>query len=136
MLKNKFFTILLALMFISPVLAEFEEISPESTLTPIVHEDIEQRTVNQINEELPKLDVIPHKQPVSKKKIAKKFLLAMSGVGISSFLIFFILTIYNKIRDSIIKSTKEMTSDGKTSLVTPVNLTDAIKTFLDKTKWN
>ena len=74
------------------------------------------------------------KQPVSKKKIAKKFLAAMAGVLTSSFLIFFILTVYNKIRESILNQVK--TPEGKTSLETPDDLESAVKTFLDKTEWN
>lgn len=57
MLKNKIITILLMLTLVSPAIAEPEGIGSGS---------------------------IPYKQPVSKRKVAKKFLLAMGGVGISS----------------------------------------------------
>ncbi len=77
---------------------------------------------------------IPYKQPVSKKKMAKKFLMAMGGVAISSVLLFVFLTIYNKIRASILAPKNDQQS-GETSLVTPETLTDAVKTFLDKTKY-
>ena len=73
------------------------------------------------------------KQPISKKKIAKKFLAAMGGVAVSSFTIFFILTAYNRIREGFEKSVK--TADGDVSLETPDNISQAIRTFLDKTKW-
>ena len=75
----------------------------------------------------------PYKKPYSKKKIVKKFLLAMFGVGISSFLIFFCLSLYNKIRDKFIGQVK--TPDGQTSLQTPDDLDSAVRTFLEKTDW-
>lgn len=74
------------------------------------------------------------KQPVSKRKIVKKFLLAMGGVAASSFLIFFGLTLYNKIRESFTNQVK--TPEGEISLETPEDLETAVKTFLDKTKWD
>ena len=73
---------------------------------------------------------IPYKQPVSKRKVA------MGGVGISSILLFVTLSLYNKVRSSIIEAAKEIPPKGETSLVTPESLTDAIKTFLEKTKWD
>lgn len=74
-----------------------------------------------------------YKQPISKRKIAKKFLAAMGGVGISSFAIFFMLTAYNRIRENFSKSVK--TIDGEVSLESPEDLDDAVKVFLEKTKW-
>ena len=74
-----------------------------------------------------------YKQPLSKRKIAKKFLAAMGGVGLSSFAIFFLLTFYNRIRENYVKPIK--TLDGETSLETPNGLNNAIKTFLEKTDW-
>ncbi len=109
MLKNKIITILLMLTLVSPAIAEPEGIGSGS---------------------------IPYKQPVSKRKVAKKFLLAMGGVGISSILLFVTLSLYNKVRSSIIEAAKEIPPEGETSLVTPESLTDAIKTFLEKTKWD
>lgn len=146
MLKNNFFTILIMLTLITPVLAEPEGISNSETLTPINSpisstvnstNSIENTEYsNNINEELPVLDTIPHKQPTSKKKIAKEFILAMAGVGISSILLFLILTIYNKVRENLLQAQKEIPPQNETSLVTPDNLNDAVKTFLEKTNWN
>lgn len=73
------------------------------------------------------------KQPISKRKIAKKFLVAMGGVAISSLALFFLLNLYNKIREGCIGQTK--TLDGEISLETPCDIDSAIKTFLDKTDW-
>ena len=128
MLKNKILTIVIALMLVSPVIAE--EATGE-TLMPIAET---QENVQTTQEELPQLDTIPYKQPVSKRKMAKKFLIGMGSVAVSSILLFLILTIYNKIRESILAPKQDQQS-GETSLVTPENLTDAVKTFLDKTKY-
>lgn len=129
MLKNKILTIFIALMLVSPVIAE--EATGEA-LMPIA--ETMQENVQTVKEESPQLDTIPYKQPVSKKKMAKKFLMAMGGVAVSSILLFVFLTIYNKIRASILAQKNDQQS-GETSLVTPETLTDAVKTFLDKTKY-
>lgn len=128
MLKNKILTVFIALMLVSPVIAE--ETTGEA-LTPIT-ETTQQESVAQ--QELPPVDTIQYKQPVSKKKMAKKFLIGMGSVAVSSILLFLILTIYNKIRANILAPKTEQTQ-GETSLVSPENLTDAVKTFLDKTKY-
>lgn len=128
MLKNKILTVFIALMLVSPVIAE--ETTGE-TLTPIT-ETTQQESVAQ--QESPLVDTIQYKQPVSKKKMAKKFLIGMGSVAVSSILLFLILTIYNKIRANILAPKSEQTQ-GETSLVSPENLTDAVKTFLDKTKY-
>ena len=57
----------------------------------------------------------------------------MFGVALSSFMIFAILTIYNKIREGVLDKTK--TLDGDISLDIPDDLNGAVKTFLEKTKW-
>ncbi len=135
MLKNKFFTLLMMLILVSPVIAEPESAGIPETLTPISHEEVAEDYPSTAKEELPVLDTIPHKQPVSKKKVAKKFLAAMAGVGISSLMLFLILTLYNKIRENLLQAKKEIPPEGETSLVTPDNLVDAVKVFLEKTKW-
>ena len=129
MLKNKILTIFIELMLVSPVIAE--EATGEALMT--IAETM-QENVQTVKEESPQLDTIPYKQPVSKKKMAKKFLMAMGGVAISSILLFVFLTIYNKIRASIL-APKNDQQTGETTLVTPETLTDAVKTFLDKTKY-
>lgn len=74
-----------------------------------------------------------YKQPTSKRKIAKKFLAAMGGVVASSVILFVLLTVYNKIRDKIKNRVK--TPDGEVSLETPDDMKNAIKTFLEITKF-
>ena len=93
MLKNKILTIVIALMLVSPVIAE--EATGEA-LMPIA--ETTQENIQTTQEELPQLDTIPYKQPVSKRKMAKKFLIGMGSVAVSSILLFLILTVYNKIR--------------------------------------
>ena len=129
MLKNKILTIVIALMLVSPVIAE--EATGEA-LMPIA--ETTQENVQTTQEKLPQLDTIPYKQHVSKKKMAKKFLIGMGSVAVSSILLFLILTVYNKVRESILTPKQDQQS-GETSLVTPESLTEAVKTFLDKTKY-
>ena len=74
-----------------------------------------------------------YKKPVSKRKIAKKFLLAMGGVAVSSLLLYILLTLYNKIRASV--SGQDIPSEEENSLTTPYTMEDAVKSFLDKTKY-
>ena len=121
-MKNKIFSIILSIVLSLPIAAwavdNIEAVGQEP-ITPVTQID-----ENVIDTE--------YKQPLSKRKIAKKFLLAMSGVGISSFLIFFLLTIYNRIRESYCDV---KTPDGEFSLETPTDLEKAVKNFLEKTKW-
>ena len=145
MLKHKILVLLLMLTLISPVLAEPENIqgtqgaltgiSQETPLEPI--EQQEASPVQDTVQELPPApEAIQYKQPVSKKKIAKKFLLAMAGVAISSILLYVILTIYNKMREVLgMTSKEELPQENMTSLTTPDNLEDAVKTFLEKTRF-
>lgn len=90
-------------------------------------------TESEIPAQVPAVKSIDYKQPVSKRKIAKKFLLAMGGVGISSVLLYVLLSLYNKIRESVITG-QESPKDTE-SLYTPDNLIDAVRTFLDKTRY-
>ena len=131
MLKNKVIIILLALVLVSPVFAEepslenTENIPVTETVSPEVSTNTPEPEIGQQN--------YAYKQPVSKRKIAKKFLLAMAGVGISSILLFVLLSLYNKIRGRV--SNQQTTPEGETSLVTPYSLEEAVRTFLDKTKY-
>ncbi len=78
-------------------------------------------------------DNVQYKQPISKRKIAKKFLAAMGGVAASSFAIFFLLTVYNRARDGYINQVR--TPEGEVSLESPDDLNGAVRTFIEKTKW-
>ena len=129
-MKNKIFSILLVALLSLPVCvwavdknAVIEEPTP---IANTLDEDID--TAVETSED------VQYKQPISKPKIAKKFFAAMGGVAASSFAIFFLLTIYNRVRESYINQVK--TPEGETSLETPDDLNGAVRTFLEKTKWN
>lgn len=141
MQKNKIIIILLMFALAAPVMVSGEIFSEplenpalEEVVDPPVETEIAQ-PAQKLPEELTEPENITFKQPVSKRKIAKKFLLAMAGVGISSLILFLMLTLYNKLRESFKGGTIQPVQDGETPLETPDNLTDAVKTFLDKTKW-
>jgi len=144
MLKNKFITILMVLALVCPIGFQSSCIyaePPEGTETTEIVEDIQQSNIDeetavttdtaQINDNIANNDTF--KQPISKKKIAKKFLLAMFGVAVSSFLIFFVLTLYNKVRCRVTNRVK--TPEGETTLKTPDNINEGIQIFLKKTQW-
>lgn len=153
MLKNKILTIFIALVLVAPTISvknSIDKVGTHSLFPPYsvaLAEGVEQTEENtenvgweerershQIQQEKQEASTIPYKQPVSKRKMAKKFLIGMGSVAVSSILLFLILTVYNKIRESILAPKQDQQS-GETSLVTPENLTDAVKTFLDKTKY-
>ena len=140
MLKNKFCIILLLISMMVPAFAEMpvssldlepldeqELVQDSDSINEKVIEDIELKQPQKEPEVL-----VGYKQPTQKRLIIKKFLAAMGGVLISSLLLFVLLSIYNKIRQNIITSSKE---EQEVILETSKNLQEAIKTFLDKTKW-
>ena len=89
MLKNRIIFVYLIFALAAPIAVQGEIFS--EPLTPIQEESVQPVPVDTVEvEELPQEPVIQNnfKQPVSKKKIAKKFLLAMSGVAISSIILF------------------------------------------------
>ena len=127
-MKYKIFAIILIAFLALPITVWAEnnaQIEESNTVVNTLDEDIEEQKEVNKNQ---------YKQPVSKRKIAKKFLAAMGGVAVSSFAIFFLLTVYNRIREGL--HTQIKTSDTETSLETPDDLNSAVKIFLDKTKWD
>ena len=121
---NKLFIIILSMVLSLPIVWAVDE-----TATNI---NLEEKTsvVNQLDKDLE----YESAQPNSTKKIVKKFLAAMGGVAISSFTIFAMLSVYNKIRDRHLKTVNNISNES--SLETPDNFDNAIKTFLDKTNWS
>ena len=74
------------------------------------------------------------KKPVSKKKLAKKFIIAMLCVVGASVFLYGILKIYNIICNNIgIQITDD--KNTKQSLDAPQDITEAVKSFVEKTKW-
>lgn len=145
-MKNKFFAILILALLSLPVsvwavdnYAETEvnlEVNQGVEVTQGVSESTGDETASVAQEapqEVQDLPTTPYKQPVSKKKIVMKFLAAMLGVGISSVTIYVGLTLYNKVREGFVGEIH--TPEGETPLNTPEKMEDAVKTFLDKTKW-
>ena len=114
------------ILMISPAIAE-QEISQDILPQTETVETVPQQSVG---------ENITYKQPVSKRKMAKKFLAAMGGVAISSIALFLILSLYNKVRESLGIQQQDAPKDYETSLDTPENLEDAVRVFLEKTKWD
>ena len=133
---NKLFLIILSAFLLLPVNFSWAVEADVSNL-PASESEIQDEQVltdvPEIVEEQSNLENV-YKQPVSKKKLAKKFLAAMGGVAASSLALFFLLTIYNKAREKYLNPVK--TTDGEMSLESPDDLNSAVKTFLDKTKWD
>ena len=121
---NKLFIIILSMVLSLPIVWAVDETATNINLEENVP------VVNQLDEDLKYESV----QPNNTKKIVKKFLAAMGGVAISSFTIFAMLSVYNKIRDRHLKTVNNISNES--SLETPDNFDNAIKTFLDKTNWS
>lgn len=123
-MKNKIFTIILSIVLSLPITVW----AVDDAVVDLNSLD-QAPVVNQLDEDISNAE---YKQPISKRKIAKKFLLAMGGVAISSFSLFFLLTIYNRIRG---RFEHIKTVDNETTLETPQDYNQAVKIFLEKTKW-
>ena len=134
-MKNRIFAIVLVILLSLPISVSavdndlIPSVEQVETL-PELENSVLEEELSQINGDALSSD---YKQPVSIKKITKKFGFAMLGVMVSSFLIFFGLTLYNRVRETILNKVK--TPEGETPLSTPENLTDAVRVFLEKTRW-
>lgn len=141
-MKNKICTALLFVLLITPVFSEPEDATVSDT---DVVEKIESVQEEEILTE-PQEDIAPaapyenyqtpYKKPISRRKIVKKFLLAMLGVGFSSLVIYFGLSVYNKFREGLTTGSSSLNEEEKPKLSAPDDLTDAIKSFLNNTKWD
>ena len=124
-MKNRILIIVLSLILLLPAVSfATENLLEEKELS--VAEAVEENKLEDTNYE-------QFKQPISKKKIVKKFLLAMGGVAVSSFGLFFILTLYNNMRERNLN--KNFIDNNEESLETPADLNEAVKMFLNKTNW-
>ena len=81
-------------------------------------------------------DMLPsrYKEPVSKKVLVKKFIIAMLCVVGTSIFLYGTLSIYNKLRDGFVINGNSST-EGEQPLDAPNDLTEAVKTFIEKTHW-
>lgn len=144
MLKNRVITLILAIvMSVSVCIAintEYTETAPQAEhgIFETIQEENEIQSENSdINLPAPpkqEVQTNAYKQPISKKKIVFKFLIAMLCVAISSFVIYIGLTLYNRIRDGFVSQSNTSAEEEK-SLDAPEDISDAIRTFLEKTKW-
>ena len=102
--------------------------------TPKQDETIQSENLDTIPPVLEQQPVHIYKEPISKKKLAKKFIIAMICVAGASILLYVILTLYNKLRE-IVKVQDSDEPANTTSLDTPSDITEAVKSFVEKTRW-
>ena len=134
-MKNKLFAIILTVFLALPISVSavdtvINEPTPISETVQTEEESILEKELSEIPDSILENT---YKEPVDIRQTSKKFLMAMLGVGISSFLIFFGLSIYNRVRETVLNEVK--TPEGETSLKTPDDLTEAVKLFIEKTMW-
>ncbi len=141
---NKLFAILISCFLMFPALAIEQEtgIAPQNTaaLETISQEDATALNENGLREEIEDIQESampsPYKEPVSKKSLIKKLLMAMLCVGASSVFIYAVLSIYNKIRTKIYYDTEvPAPQENEKPLKAPMDLIDAIKSFIEHTNW-
>ncbi len=128
-LKKKFLTVFCLLFLLVPAFAE----EPTAITTTAASQPQTANTADKtdkISTEKTQSKIV-YKEPVSKRKIAMKFIYAMAGVAVSSILLFIMLTIYNRIRFKVVQSPS---TDYTNTLTTPSNLKDAVNIYLEKTK--
>ena len=140
-MKNKILTIILSLLLCSSIMVPAAENVQDLLNSAINEEEITEDSSKMLYSEdagessiLSENQEIPYKQPIDKKKLIKKFILAMLAVGASSLMLYFGLLMYNRIREGFPMQVK--TNDGDTPLSAPDDFSDAVKIFLEKTKWN
>lgn len=140
---NKFFAILIMCSLSLPVTAgELEEPDFGSQSTENF-ETVTQEAVNELNQNVrePENSYVPealpskYKEPVSKKTLAKKFIIAMLCVAGTSIFLYGSLSLYNKLREAL-SLQANLPPEGETPLTPPADLAEAVKTFVDKTNWN
>ncbi len=143
---NKIFAILITCSLMYPVLAIEEQdtsgvLTPENSIETISEEDTAE--LNSNSQQTAETDVIApkeelparFKEPISKKKIAKKFLIAMLCVAGTSVLLYGTLSIYNKIREGLPNDIFLQSDNKPTALDTPQDISEAVKSFVEKTRW-
>ncbi len=135
-MKNKIFSLILLVLLSLPGVNVGAEADPTSLAQ---EEVVQEQVVTDNNDLITETEVttedeqIPVQEPTRREKLVRKFLAAMLGVVASSLILYIGLSVYNKVRENIINQVK--TPEGETSLETPDDLQDAVKTFLDKTDW-
>ena len=129
---NKLFAILIMCSLSLPVLAIEEQEAVMDTQNSNAVEETTQNDVVLPSEK--QLIDTTYKQPMGKKKLAKKFIIAMLCVAGTSIFLYGTLSLYNKFRNGFFSD--ELTPpEGEKPLDAPNDLTEAVKTFIDKTHW-
>lgn len=139
---NKLFAILIICSLSLPVLAIEEQEADwvplsrdnQETVAPEYEQTAETPVVREELQPVPVALPSRYKQPVSKKKLAKKFIIAMLCVAGASVFLYGTLSIYNKIREGFLPQVP-IPPEGEKPLDAPDDLTEAVKTFIEKTKW-
>ncbi len=149
---NKLFAILIMCSLLLPVLATEEQGAElatmnEETQEVIVPEQTELQNefkteIEQKQNTEPELLLPPkntprtkYKEPVGKKNLIKKFIIAMVCVAGTSIFLYGALSLYNKFRNALTPN-QTVPPEGEQPLEAPNDLTDAIKTFVEKTRWD
>ena len=141
---NKLFAVLIIYSLSFPVFAISEQ---GMETVPYNQENLETLSTEEVKElentsSIEEHDLIPvpsslpsrYKQPYGKKNLVKKFVIAMLCVAGTSILLYGTLSIYNKLREGFIASAS-LPPEGEKPLDTPDDLTEAVKTFVEKTRW-
>lgn len=131
-MKKLIIVISLILLLPVQVIGEPESIQEENTVVESVipqNEEIVKENIEEMQQE-----TLPYKQPISKKQMAKKFIIAMLCVGGASIFLYIALSLYNKIRDGFVNTTYG-TDNGESLLETPQDIEEAVKSFVEKTHW-
>lgn len=144
---KKFISILIVCVISLPVFAVDENImtleSNEAQMQTTVPEEPQKESITSQENILSQENVLSDsdvktsstfKQPNSKKKLAKRFIIGMLSVLVCSVFLYITLSIYNKFRELVAFSESENKVE-ENSLETPTDLTEAVKTFIEKTKW-
>ena len=140
---NKFFAIIIIMCSLSLPVFAIEVQEAETTLLNSNNQEVV--TTGEVGELTPDTEDIsttvpetipsPYKEPVSKKKLAMKFLIAMLCVAGTSLFLYITLSIYNKFRDTLSQN-EVIVPEGEKPLDSPTDLTEAVKTFVEKTQWD
>ncbi len=138
---QKFFTILIMCSLALPVFSEEiqneykDEAQNQNNLEIVTEQEpIVEDSKSILSEDTFQSDVKPYKEPVSKKKLAKKFIIAMFCVAGTSLFLFAVLSIYNKIKE-VFSLQQTDDKEDNTTLDTPADITEAVKSFVEKTRW-
>lgn len=135
-MKNKILTIFLTVILSLPISVWAVDGTLPMEENVVVTETSKQEVLSSQESLVPvnaQADEATYKQPISKRKLVKKFLTGMGAVVVSSLILFVGLTLYNRIREFCINKVK--TPEGEVSLETPNDFNNAVKTFLEKTDW-